>query len=119
MDLKIAVVGVGLAREQRFQFAPRHFRLQALERGFGFSDRLVVLLGLAQLDHGELVGKLLLDAADGREPVLQRVALAHHALAARRVVPQRGVFRLFVQLGEAALRGLDVKDASSAAARTA
>ena len=119
MDFEIAVVGVGLAGEQRFQFAPRHFRLQALERGFRLGDGLVVLFGLAQLDHGELVVELLLDAADGVELVLQRVALAHHALAARLVVPESGVFGLFVQFGEAACRGIDVKDASSAAAPTA
>ena len=65
MDLEIAVVGVGLAGEQRFQFAPRHFRLQALERVFRLGDRLVVFLGFAQLDQHELVVEFLLDAADG------------------------------------------------------
>ena len=67
----------------------------------------------------ELVVELLLDAADGGELVLERVALAHHALRARLVVPEIGVFGLFVQLGEAALRGIDVKDASSAVRATA
>jgi hypothetical protein len=51
--------------------------------------------------------------------MLERVALAHHALRARLVVPQVGVLGLFVQLGEAARRGVDVKDASSAARATA
>jgi hypothetical protein len=119
MDLEIAVVGVGLAGEQRFQLASCHLRLQALEGRFRLGDGLVVFFGLTQLDHGELVGELLLNAADGVEPVLQRVALAHHALAARLVAPETGVLRLFVQLGEAAGRGVDVKDASSAAAATA
>jgi hypothetical protein len=40
-------------------------------------------------------------------------------LRARLIVPQIGILGLFVQLGEAALRGLDVKDASSAAKATA
>ena len=53
------------------------------------------------------------------ELVLQRVALAHGALGARLVVPEIGVFGRFVQLGEAALRGFDVKDASSAVRATA
>ena len=119
MDFEIAVVGVGLAGQQRFQLAPRHFHLQALERGFRLGDGFVVLLGFAQLDHGELVGEFLLDAADGIEPIVERVALAHHALAARRVVPESGILGFFVQLGEAARRGIDVKDASSAAAATA
>ena len=119
VHFEIAVVGVGLAGEQRFQLTSRHFRPQALERGFCFKNGLVVFFGFAQFDHGELVGELLLDAADGVEPVLQSVAFAHHALAARLVAPERGILGLFVQLGEAALRGLDVKDASSAAAPTA
>ena len=67
VDLEIAVVGVGLAGEQRFQFAPRHFRLQALERGFRLGDRLVVFFGFAELDQHELVVELLLHAADGLE----------------------------------------------------
>jgi hypothetical protein len=40
-------------------------------------------------------------------------------LCARLVVPEIGIFRLFVQFGETPLRGIDVKDASSAAAPTA
>ena len=112
---RIGVVGVGLARQQRLQFAPRHFGLQPLERGLRLGNGLVVFFGFAELDHGELVVQLLLDAADGLELIFERVALAHHALRARLVVPQTGVFGLFVQLGETALRGIDVKDASSAA----
>jgi hypothetical protein len=61
----------------------------------------------------------VLDAANGLEPVVQRVALTHHALRPRLVVPEIGVFRFFVQFGEASGRGVDVKDASSAAVRTA
>ena len=119
MDFEIAVVAVGLARQQRFQLAPRYFRLQPLQRGFRFGNGLVVLFGLAELDQGELVVELLLDAADGVELILERVALAHHALGAGLVVPEIGVFGLFVQLGEAPFRGIDVKDASSAARATA
>ena len=119
MNFEITVVGVGFARQQGFEFAPRHLRLQALEGGLGLGEGLVVLLGLAQLDHGELVVEIALDAADSVETILKRVALAHHALAAALVAPQAGVFGLFVQLSEAARRGVDVKDASSAAAATA
>ena len=66
-----------------------------------------------------MILKLLLDAADRLELVVQCVALAHHALRALLIVPEIGIFRLFVQFGETARRGVDVKDASSAAARTA
>jgi hypothetical protein len=51
--------------------------------------------------------------------VVERVALAHGALRALRVVPEFRALGLFVQLGETLLRDIDVKDASSAAAPTA
>jgi hypothetical protein len=40
-------------------------------------------------------------------------------LRARLIVPEGGILGFFVQLGETPLRGVDVKDASSAAASTA
>jgi hypothetical protein len=43
----------------------------------------------------------------------------HHALRALLVVPQRGVFGLFVEFIEPRARLVDVKDASSAGQRTA
>jgi hypothetical protein len=66
-----------------------------------------------------LVVEFALHAADGVEPIVERVTLAHQALRARLVVPQRGVLGFLVQLGKAALRGIDVKGASSAAPSTA
>ena len=80
---------------------------------------LRILLGLAELDHGELVVEIALDLADRAEPVLERVALLHGALRFGAVVPEIGVFGLLVQLGEPRLRCIDVKDASSAARPTA
>ncbi len=119
MHFEIAVACVGFAREQRFELAPRHFRLQPFQCGFGFTDRFFVLFGFAELDQRELIVELLLDAANGVELILERVAFAHHALGARLVAPQCGILGLFVQLGEAPFRGIDVKDASSAARATA
>ena len=113
------VVGIGLAGEQGFEFAPRDVGSQFLQRRFGVGDGLFVFFGFTELDHGELVVELALHAADGLEPVLERVALAHHALGARLIAPEGGVFGFLVQLGETALRGIDVKDASSAATSTA
>ena len=82
----------GLARQQRLELAPRHLRLERLERLFGVGDGLLVLLGFPQLDHGELVGELLLDTADGGKLILERGALLHQALRPLLVIPQRGVF---------------------------
>ena len=80
---------------------------------------LVVLLGLAELDQRELVVELLLDAADGVELVLERVALAHDALGARLVVPEIGIFGRLFSSARRRVRGIDVKDASSAVRPTA
>lgn len=119
VHLDIGVVGIGFARQQRLELAPRGLRLEAPERVLGFRHDLGVFLGLAELDHGELVVEVALDARDRVELVVERVALLHHALCAGGVVPEIGIFRLLVQLGEAGLRLVEVKDASSAARPTA
>jgi hypothetical protein len=119
MHIKVTVIGIGLARQKRFQLAASHLGLEAPERDFGLADGLVVLFRLAELDKRELILKLLLNAADRLELIVQSVAFAHHALCARLIVPEIGVFRFLVQFGEASSRAVDVKDASSAAARTA
>ena len=119
MDFEIGLVGVGLARQQRFELAPRGLGLELLERRFGFGDDALILLGLAELDHGDLIVELALHPADGVELIVERVALLHHALGAGGVVPQLGVFGLRVQLGQARLGCVEVKDASSAVRSTA
>jgi hypothetical protein len=58
-------------------------------------------------------------AADSGKLVVERVALAHHALGAGLIVPEVWIFGLLVQFGETPLGGVDVKDASSAAPATA
>ena len=93
--------------------------MSRLSAVLGVGDGLLILLGLAELDHGELVVELLLDAADGGELVLERGALLHHALRALLVVPEIGVLGLPVELGETRARLVEVKDASSAARPTA
>ena len=119
MDLEIGFVGVGLARQQRFELAPRRFGLELLEHRLGLGDDALILLGVAELDHGDLVVEVALHPADGVELVVERVALLHHALGAGGVVPEVGIFGLRVQLGEARLGCVEVKDASSAVQSTA
>jgi hypothetical protein len=53
-------------REQRLELAARDLNAQLLERGLGLANHLLVALGLAELDHRELVIELALDAADRR-----------------------------------------------------
>jgi hypothetical protein len=61
----------------------------------------------------------LLDAGDRRELILERGALLHHLAGAFPIVPKIRIFGLAVELGEARLRLVEVKDASSAVRPTA
>jgi hypothetical protein len=51
--------------------------------------------------------------------IIKRVTLPHDALRALLVVPKIGILGFLVQFSKAPGRSIDVKDASSAAARTA
>ncbi len=119
VDLEEGLVGVCLAREQRLELPTRGLRLQPPQHVLGLADDLLVLLGLAEADHGDLVVEVALDPAKRGELVIERGALLHHALGARGVVPKTGILGLRVQLGEACLGLVEVKDASSAVPRTA
>ena len=119
MHFEIGIVGVGFAGQQRFELAARHLGLDPLERFLGFGDGCLILLGLAEFDHGDLVVELLLDAADRLELIFERGALLHHLLGARGVVPEIGVFGRAVQFGETDIGLVEVKDASSAVPATA
>jgi hypothetical protein len=114
MNFEIAVVGIGLARQQSLELAALDLALEIAKRRFGLSDNLRVILGLAQLDHGQLIVDVAADAFKRRELIVERVALAHQFLRTRRIVPEGGIFRFQIQLGKAAPGLIDVKDASSA-----
>ena len=62
----------------------------------------------------DIVGELALDALDGVDLVGKLLALAHQLLRALRRVPEVRDFGGGVQLGEADLGAVPVKDASSA-----
>ena len=63
--------------------------LSALSAASASVDDALILLGIAELDHGDLVFEIALDPADGVELIVERVALLHHALGAGGVVPER------------------------------
>jgi hypothetical protein len=119
MHLDIGIQAVGLARQQRLEFAALAFRLQRPELRQTFVLGLGVALLLAEFDQRRRVVELALDLGDRPQPILQHRALAHHLLRGVRMVPEIWVFGFGVQFGEAARRGFDVKDASSAVPRTA
>jgi hypothetical protein len=114
VDFEIAVIAVGLARQQAFELALGGFRPQFVERGLGFRDDALVALGLAQFDELDRVAVVLLDALIPADQIFQPAALARDLLRRLGVVPEIGRLDLFVQLGETAVRDIPVKDASAA-----
>jgi hypothetical protein len=114
MDLEIAVIGIGLAREQALELALGDLDTQLLEIGLGLGDDALIALGLAKLDEAELVIELLLDPLIAVDGVVELVALAQRRLRSLRLVPELGVLGLGVQLLEPAYSIVPVKDASSA-----
>jgi hypothetical protein len=118
MDLEIAVVGVGLARQQAFELAPRRLGAQSLERRLSLGDDAGFALGFAELDQLDRLVDLALDPPVAADRLVEPGALTQQPLRARGIVPQVLILGLRVQLGETAGRGLPVKDASSAAPTT-
>jgi len=114
MDLEVAIVAVGLAREQAFELALSNLLLQLLQCGLGLGDDARIALGLAQLDEPQLILELALDAAVAGDGVLELGALAQDGLRLGGLVPEIGVLGLGVQLIEPADCMIPVKDASSA-----
>jgi len=118
MDFEIAIVGIGLARQQAFELAPLRLLTQLFERRLGLGDDRLIALGLAQPDQLDCVVDLAFDPAIAADRPLQPGALAQQCLRRGLVIPQLGIFGLGIQLGEAAVGRLPVKDASSAAPAT-
>src|SRR5258707_366333 len=58
MNLEIGIETVGLARQQRLQLAARNFLLEVLQRLLGLGHDALVVLGLAELDHANIVLEL-------------------------------------------------------------
>ena len=118
VHLEVGVVAVGLARQQRLDLLAARIRRQLAQRGLAFLDGGLVLLGFAELDQRDGIVEVALELLIGVDRSLQRLALAHDLLRGLRVVPELGVFGALVQLGQALLRGIPVKDASAAAPAT-
>jgi hypothetical protein len=118
MDLEIAIIGVGLAREQAFELAPGRLGAQPLQSRLGFGDDPSFALGFAELEQLERLVDLTLDAAVATDRLVEPGPLTQQLLRTLGIVPQVLILGLRVQLGETAGRGLPVKDASSAAPAT-
>jgi hypothetical protein len=96
MNFEIAIVSVGLARQQALDLALARLFAQLFEVLFSFRDDRRVALGIAELDQLDRVIDLALDAAIAVDRAIEAGALAQQRLRRGRVVPQLGVFRLGV-----------------------
>ena len=87
MDLEIAVVAVGLARQQTFQLAPRRRGAQPFERRLGLGDDGGFALRLAERDQLDCVAELALDPPVAADRRFEPRPLAQQLLRRRRIVP--------------------------------
>jgi hypothetical protein len=117
--LQVAVVGIGLAGEKRLELLLACACLQGVEQALRLIQARRVFLAFRQLGQGNAVGELFLQLAVTAQSLFQMIALAHHPLGARTILPQSGILRLRVQLIEAKCALVEVKDASSAGRETA
>jgi len=118
MHFEIAVVGVRFAGKKALQFAPRSLCAQLFQGRLRVGDDGSLALGLTQLDQLDGFGDLPLDPPVAADRLVEAGTLAQQLLRACRIVPQVRILGLRIQLGEAVICRLPVKDASSAAPTT-
>ena len=119
VNFQIGVVGVRLAREHGFQLHRPGARLQAGQHVLALGNQLLVALVFGKFDQRHGVAEFTLKTPKSIDGLGQPRAFAHQALRFLRSGPEIGVFGFGVQLVEAALGIVRVKDASSAAQATA
>ena len=115
----VAVIGIGLARQQAFELALGGPLVEFFERRFGLGDNFGIVLGLGQFDQLDVIAQFLFEFGEGGQVFFEPRPFAHHALRGLGILPQFGVFGAEVQVVEALLRCRRVKDASSAVPGTA
>jgi hypothetical protein len=87
MDLEIAVVAVGLARQQTFQLAPRRRGAQPFERRLGLGDDGGFAFRLAERDQLDRLAELALDPPAAADRLIEPGPLSQQLLRRRRIVP--------------------------------
>ena len=96
MDFEIAIVAVGLAREQAFEFAAGRVGAQSFKHGLGLGDDRGLAFGLAQLDQLDRLVDLARDAPVIADRLIEPGALAQQLLRRGGIVPQARVLGLGV-----------------------
>jgi hypothetical protein len=98
MNLEIGVEAIRLSREQGLELAAGDLLLEGLQSVFGFVDDGLIILGLAEFDHADLVLELTLDVADTGQRILQGGSLLHQFLGLLGIVPEVWILGELVQL---------------------
>jgi hypothetical protein len=87
MNLEIAVVAVGLARQQAFELAPRRRGAQPFECRLGLGDDDDLAFRLTERDQLDRLAELALDLPATVDRLLQPGPLPQQLLCRRRIVP--------------------------------
>jgi len=112
IDLDVAVVAVGLARQQGLELGPPGHLLQPPQLLAGVVQGGLVALHVGQFGVLQGVLELALQGLHRLDRIGQAGALAHDRLGVVRPIPQGRVLDPGVQFVEFTERGLPVKDAS-------
>jgi hypothetical protein len=114
MDLDEGVEAVRLAGEQGLHLTAGGLLLDGEDLLLALGDGGGIALHLAEFDQRRRVLEVALQLADGLDGFIELLALAHDRLRGLGIVPEVGVLGAGVQLREAFVDCIPVKDASSA-----
>ncbi len=96
MDLEVAVIAVGFARQQAFELSSCCLCMQLLERRLGLGNNCRLAFGLTQLDQLQRFLDFTLDPPAAGDRLIQPSTLTQQFLSTYRVVPQARIFGLCV-----------------------
>jgi hypothetical protein len=110
VDFDIAIIAIGLARQQRLDLVFICALGQRRQPGDGLIDHRLVTLHFGKFDQLGGVRHLLFNGAHRAHGLVQPPPLAHHLLRRLGVVPKRRVLHAVVQLVEPPQRALPVQE---------
>jgi hypothetical protein len=107
-------VRVHLAREHALEFELLHLGVDAAEVGLDRARGAFVVLGLREVEQLAGLGQSVAQLVEGRDDGVELGALAPEFLRALGLLPDRRVFQLAQDLGQALALALVVKGTPSA-----
>ena len=114
MDLKIAIVGISLAGQQRLELFFRANLARSFQGGLGLGNYICFTLSLTKLDQLQGFVDLIGQPGNITDGFFQLGSLSQYTLGPFLVVPEIRVDGKCVQLFQAQICLIPVKDASGA-----